>query len=97
MLYCIALVNRRRDLLNLDCPFLPEGWATADYDPNDLPSILPQLCSKYNGKANYIIMQILIGGYLKDIFRLRVLNLAKLVICLISLKIGNIQIFNIFE
>ena len=68
MLYCIALVNRRRDLLNLDCPFLPEGWATADYDPNDLPSILPQLCSKYNGKANYIIMQIFDRGHLKDTF-----------------------------
>ena len=50
MLYCIALVNRRRDLLNLECPFLPEDWASADYDPHDLPSILPQLCSKYNGK-----------------------------------------------
>ena len=58
MLYCIALVNKRRDLLNLECPFLAEDWATTDYQPHDLPSILPQLCSKYNGKKVKVHLEL---------------------------------------
>ena len=51
MLYGSSLMGKQKDLLNPDCPFLPEGVSSVDYTPpTDLPSVLLPLCSKYGGE-----------------------------------------------
>ena len=52
MLYCSALMGRRKDLLNPDCPFLPKEFTSVDFSPpTEMPCILAELCGKYNGQS----------------------------------------------
>lgn len=51
MLFSAALKGKRRDLLNHDCPFLPEDFGSVDFTPPlQMPCILSELCLKYGGE-----------------------------------------------
>ena len=53
MLFGASLVRRRKDLLNLTSFLVPKGFdfdSTECIQPDEMPCVLSELCSKYRGE-----------------------------------------------
>lgn len=54
MLFGASLVRKRKDLLNPTSFLVPEGFdfdSTECIQPDEMPCVLSELCSKYRGKG----------------------------------------------
>ena len=50
MLFCVAVVGKRRDLLNPDCPLLPPDFSSPNFTCSDEKMcVLTDLSEKYGG------------------------------------------------
>ena len=50
MLFCAAVAGKRRDLLNPDCPLLPQDFASPNFvSSDDKMCVLTELSEKYGG------------------------------------------------